>query len=432
MSTAVSGNPRPLTPKPQFTVHDKQREVVESDARFRALKWGRRAGKNITANIDLIEIVRAPWEWPHGGDNPDEFLVWWLGKSYDQANKYGFQTFISAVPDSWIANTKRDKPYVVELTHGATVEFRTYDRPDTLQGAGVDHHIVDEAAYCPRSLWDNDLEPMLMDTRGSAMFISKPRPGTLFEDPVWNRVESPDYPEWVGFHATSASNPFIEEDPTDKQGTVPDKVYRQEYLAEFVDDSGEVFEDLDANLFTRDEPPADPVSPFAHGWDLARHEDYTVGVILDAHGRLVEFYRTQDEPWPVILDDISDRAAAYEGVLAVDASRDNKIVSDIADRGHNVEPVRFTPKTKRNLIQNLATRIENGELATHEVPQLRHELQVFTYDTTPSGNIRYHAEEGFHDDAVDALALASHVLDRVQAIERRRDRQSEDSGVSFI
>jgi hypothetical protein len=33
-------------------------------------------------------------------------------------------------------------------------------------------------------------------------------------------------------------------------------------------------------------------------------------------------------------------------------------------------------------------------------------MEVFEYDVTRAGNVRYNAPEGFHDDAIDSLALA--------------------------
>ncbi|PHQ43933.1 hypothetical protein Z052_01985 [Halorubrum sp. C191] len=428
--SAATANRQPLTPAPAFETHEKQQELVASPERFRVASWGRRAGKNISAVIDLVEHVRYPWRFEWGTDDPDDYLIWWLGPSYDQANKYGFQTFIAAIPDSWIDDVNRTKPYVVVLSNGVTVEFRTYDRPDSLQGAGVDHMIVDEAYQMPEEVWYSDLDPMLLDTRGSVLFISKPK--SRFFKKLYERGESPDFEEWASFHATSADNPFIDENPEDKRGEVPDMVFRQEYLAEFVDDEGDVFGAIDDLLFTLDGPPDEPTPPFVHGWDLARHDDYTVGVVLDADGRLVEFERMRDKSWPQIEDAIRTAARRRDGIVAMDATRDNKLVADIG-ADHAVEPIKFTRQTKTDLVENLATRVENGELSAYDVPQLRHEMTVFTYEVTPSGNVHYAAPEGYKDDCVDALAMAADQLSQVQAMKRRKDNRDDDrGGVTYI
>jgi len=127
---------------------------------------------------------------------------------------------------------------------------------------------------------------------------------------------------------------------------------------------------------------------------------------------------------------VSDR---YPGVVAVDASRDNKIVSDLEADGVNVEPVKFSAQRKRELIENLITAIESEELSAPEIPDLRHEMQVFEYDVTRGGNLRYDAPAGFHDDTVDALALANDVRDaaaRTNVAKTARSGGGEDYGDS--
>ena len=107
--------------------------------------------------------------------------------------------------------------------------------------------------------------------------------------------------------------------------------------------------------------------------------------------------------------------------MAVDASRDNKIVSDLEDSGLDVEAVKFTRETKQTMIDNLITRLEAGEVTlSSDAPALINELEVFEFERTAAGNVRYSAPAGFHDDAVDALALATHV------------REETDSKESFI
>ena len=134
-----------LEPPPEFSTHPKQEAVVTSDARYRVCRWGRRAGKNITAAIDVIRYARRPWSSPWGPDHPRDVLVWWVGPTYDQANKHGYDTIKQALPDAWIADYGESKPRFIELTNGVTIEFRTFERPKSLQGEGVDRLVIDEA-----------------------------------------------------------------------------------------------------------------------------------------------------------------------------------------------------------------------------------------------------------------------------------------------
>jgi hypothetical protein len=422
----------PLTPNPQFSTHPKQEEAVNSDARFRILEWGRRGGKNITAVMDLIERSRHPWTYEWGDDDPENTILWWVGRSYDQAFKYGFNKFKNAIPDSWIEKAIRSEPYEIHLVNGVVVEFRTYDHPDTLQGAGVDHISIDEADYMPDTLWWDDLEPMLMDSLGSAMFISKPqRPRSYFHQ-LKERGQSAQWPEYYYCHATSADNPFIEEDPEDKRGTMPDHKYRQQYLAELPEDGAGVFNDLDGNFFTgnydlRGEligdgnavtgelyaPQEIVQEPCAVGADFAQSRDYRVTITLDSTGKLVYFKRSQNESWDDIFAHLQAVADRYPGVLAPDATRDNKIIADLWNAGVNIEPIKFSKQNKRELIENLIADVERGELTATDdtrLEQLRTEMRILEKETTGHGYTKYHAPENDYDDCVDALALAAVAL----------------------
>jgi len=418
-----------LTPAPTYTVHDKQRAVLESDARYIIQEWGRRAGKNITSVIGRIEHARQPWLSPWGTDDPENGKTWWVGPSYDQADKYGYQKVKNAVPDHWIADKSRTPPYELEFTNGWSFEFRTFDKPETLQGAGVDDLLIDEADYMPDNLWYDDLEPMLMDTGGRLTAISKPVRHNSWFQLLKERGKSSTHPDHFYSHATSAENPFIEDDPMEKKGTMPDHKFRQQYLAELPDDGGQVFSDI-TGIFDSDAPltgeivngvgevfvPMDHVDAdrFAVGADFAQNRDYRVTIAATAAGEVVYFKRSQNESWTDIQTHLEAAHERYPGVLVPDATRDNKIIEDLWRAGVNLKPTKFSPQNKVTLIENLITAVETGELSVPDDPrmdQLRTELRIFEKEVTGSGYTKYHAPDSEHDDCVDALALVYEGLD---------------------
>jgi hypothetical protein len=98
-------------------------------------------------------------------------------------------------------------------------------------------------------------------------------------------------------------------------------------------------------------------------------------------------------------------------------------VQDLTQSGLSVDPVNFGSK-KEVLIDNLATYLEAGDLTlSADVPVLINELEVYEYDITESGRIRYNAPSGFHDDCVDALALGVSLLDQVAHQRHQQDRE---------
>ncbi|ERG89535.1 MAG: Terminase-like family [halophilic archaeon J07HX5] len=153
---------------------------------------------------------------------------------------------------------------------------------------------------------------------------------------------------------------------------------------------------------------AESTGPYFIGADFARVEGWTVIVVLDAEGRIVAFKRLQQATWTRIQQTVERFADTYTpNAIALDATRDNKIVQDLEDGGYFVDPVRFSPSNKRTLVENLITDLEAGRITIPESANtLINEVEVYESRTSERGRVRYTAPSGFHDDCVDALALA--------------------------
>jgi len=257
----------------------KQRDLFESDARFRVGMMGRRFGKNYVAVDAAVDYALRPDAYEYGADeNP---VVWWVGNTYTQTRKYGFEKILSRLRDRLIdGSAKRSAPFEIPLTNGAQIEFYSYDRPASLQGAGVDFMIVDEAAYMAEQIWDNDLRPMLLDNDGGALLISKPVGENWFYDRyTWGADDSQPYAKpsaqrdgWDSVHATSREGPPSDDEIKRVKESTPESVFRQEYLAD--PQSGGTLLTLDM----LDTAPADVLD----GTDWKWHVSVDLGVEMDA------------------------------------------------------------------------------------------------------------------------------------------------------
>jgi len=215
----------------QWEFSPKQTEIFESRSRFTVAMCGRRFGKNEVASLMAIDYATQPEKRPYGAD--DSAVVWWVGPTYNQTLKYGFEKVLEKVPPRIVdGEPKRSAPFQIDFWNGSRIEFYSFDRPSSLQGAGVDFMVVDEAAYMPESVWQNDLRPMLLDSRGGALLISKPMGENWFATRhEWGNDDSK--PEWESVHATSYDNPWLDDAEIDAaKMTTPEQVFRQEYLAD--------------------------------------------------------------------------------------------------------------------------------------------------------------------------------------------------------
>jgi len=136
----------------------------------------------------------------------------------------------------WPGATVREVDKEVGLPGGGLVQVRSADEPHRLRGAGLDFVVVDEAAFCKQETWTEALRPALTDRLGRALLISTPKGGNWFRD-LWEAASKRD--GWARWQYPTVSNPFIPEGEVESAALeLPSLVWRQEYLAEFVDVQG--------------------------------------------------------------------------------------------------------------------------------------------------------------------------------------------------
>jgi len=161
-----------------------QRRFFESGARYRTLVGGRRFGKNVAALASQADFALNPGEYGCGRDDPSDVVTWWVGPTYTQSKKYGFQTALEMIPDALIdGEPKRTTPFEIPLYNGVTMEFYSYDRHKSLDGAGVDDIVIDERGYMDTTIWNENLAAMLLDTDGRVAYIGKPAVAVVAEHP---------------------------------------------------------------------------------------------------------------------------------------------------------------------------------------------------------------------------------------------------------
>jgi hypothetical protein len=380
--------------------HPGQQAIMDHAARFRLATCGRRWGKSEMAAHEALEYAL----------EDADAMVWWIAPTYEQANSYGFDNVKPLLSRDIVADSpKLSKPREIELVNGSTLSFRSAEREDSLRGGGVDFLVIDEAGSVPDRAWVQELRPTLSDTEGDMLAIGTAKRQNWFYR-WFQRGQDADYPDIASWQAPTIQNPHVADGEVESaQEDMPDREFRREYQAEFLEETGGVFTDLETRVLSEYDP--EQVSPaadadYVHGVDLARSEDYTVIITLDEDARLVHFDRVRRAGWPEIQRRVEAAASRYPGAVHVDATRDNKIVSDLEDAGVSVTPKSFGGGEKQTLIQNLITAVEAGEVTLPDMDPLVHELEVFEAETTKTGNTRYRAPAGHKDDCVDALALA--------------------------
>jgi hypothetical protein len=411
-----------------YVPHPAQQLIHEARSyRFRTVCTGRRFGKTLCLAAELLDRGGCEKAGDYG----------WIAPTYNVAER-GIDAF-REIADGFIRVVGR-MPTRVEFDGAmgpVRIWFLSADNPDAIRGYGFEGLVVDEAAMIPKDVWHYVLRPTISQTLGWAVFVSTPKGRNWFFDMHTRGLDEAEKDYTSLWFPSKASPYFPESEWEDARRTLPADVFRQEYEAEFLEDSAGVFRGVDACLIreglttdvhgcTRmgdgngENSTTDGhrftlmksgVGEVVVGCDVAKHRDFTVLIAMEAQsGRCLEMERFNQLSWPVQKDRILAFARKWRGRLILDATGVGDPIYDDLQRVYpHIEGFKLTAVSKTELVQRLIVAVEQRRVmwpSSWDV--LTNEMRRYEYEISASGHISYNAPAGYHDDCVMALALANH------------------------
>jgi len=295
---------------------------------------------------------------------------------------------------------------MVTLPGGGFVAVRSADNPDSLRGEGLDFVVMDECAFMQREAWTEAIRPALSDRLGKALFISTPKGRNWFWENYQRGINGEE--GWQSWTFPTVNNPYIAASEVEAaRRDLPEIIYRQEYLAEFIESDGGVFRRVqEAAVLSPREP--ENGRQYVAGVDVASSVDYTVVSVLDVESKEQVFMdRFNRVDYPVLIDRLESVYRRYKLTsMVVEANSIGRpVIDELVTRGLNIVPFTTTSATKQAIIQNLQAAFENGQIQVLNDPVLIGELLSFESKRNASGSFSYSAPDGMHDDTVMSLAI---------------------------
>jgi hypothetical protein len=188
-------------------------------------------------------------------------------------------------------------------------------------------------------------------------------------------------------------------------------VFKQEYLAEFIDSGGEVFTNLDKNQYEGDWQK--PTGKVYCGIDLAKQEDWTVATFMDANGTVVDIYRANQKEWSQMVRELVDRIRKWNATAMVEVNSIGDVIFEqLKKQWSDTHPFVTSSSSKNEIIEGLILDMNEVQVMLPPkqlFPTLIHELEIFTYEYNPkTRSIRYGHPQGMHDDCVMSLAITNY------------------------
>lgn len=401
-----------------YQPHILQKQLHDSDAKVKVLRWARRGGKSRSAYWDLLGTYLDSLEIKVPQSLVPPFHAWVVAPSYPQSRQV-WTEIVSFTPPEFIAPggiRQDDRMIYLKGSEGrpwGLLEVKSAHDPDTLQTAGLDYLWVTEAQDVSNRAFEK-LAPTLRSPGRISKALYEGIP-SLYRDHWFQRAfEAAETRDgWFSSTATYLDNPMLSE--TDRaeieadREILPDRVFRRMYLAEFSEEAG-YFRNISPCLAGDLLPEPIPGASYVAGLDLGRKMDASVFHIFDATERRVVFHATWDDGtnWVLQREHITRIARSWNiSRLVVDATGmgGDIFTQELAEAGVPVEPFIITQQSREVLLQTLAVAMERETVHFPSVPSLMRQLRAFQFRKLPSGNFKAEAPPGEHDDEVFALAL---------------------------
>ena len=206
-----------------------------SKAKYVIIKAGRRTGKTYnTVQWICEELLEAPKSGL------------WVDTTQANLSNYVDLYFKSILKPIWDLMSWNAQKYILTFPNGSYIHFRSAERPELMEGFEYDRGVLNEAGIILKksSLWDNTLQPMFKGKSTRVRFVGTPKGKNKYAD-LWARSQDSLDVDWEGYTFTVYDSPYWDKDELKKiKPQIPQEVWSQEYLAEFIDGAGSVFRNI--------------------------------------------------------------------------------------------------------------------------------------------------------------------------------------------
>jgi len=374
-------------------LYPKQEAAVFDLARWCYIEASTKSGKTVGCIVWLTELALYGTE----GQN-----FWWVAPVYSQA-KIAYRRTKRGLPRQLY--TSNETELTITLFNGAVMWFKSADNPDNLYGEDVYGLVIDEASRCKAEAWTACVTTITA-TGGPVRIIGNVKGRKNWAYQMARRAEAGERDS--AYHRITAQDAIDAgvlswEGVEDARSKLPDNVAGELFDAIASDDEGNPFNGLAGDAISRCYGVLHSErEPVCWGWDLAKYNDWTVGIALDHLGDVCRFERFQ-RPWEETTETIASLVGSTKAVIDATGVGDPIVERLIRKLGNNVEAYVLTGPSKQRLMEGLAVVIQSQDISYPE-GVISQELESFEYEYTRTG-VKYSAPEGMWDDCVTALGL---------------------------
>jgi hypothetical protein len=323
-------------PDVTISMHERQLEIFEDQARNKVVVCGRRFGKSrlVTYNLILKSLL-----FPGEIDPASQQIVLGALPNAVLARKIlwrplyalattTFRDFFEDINRTQMLLTPKGNKPLIQIVG-------TNDsNGDGLRGLRLYHASVDEFQDVKPGVLEQVIQPALSDTENSTLMLTGTPKGKLNHLHSAFKMEE-SHADWKSWNLPTILNPFFPAEELEiKRASLPPRIFRQEYEASFESFDNMVYPELTDDNLTNHEPS----DPLAYIWGVDWGEKHPAVVVFsvtkDAQGHEVFTYVSGWTPtenvvilWDTFVSKMMQLKALYPpAIVYCDPSRPASIL----------------------------------------------------------------------------------------------------------
>lgn len=335
-----------------------------------------------------------------------------------------YDEMLNGIKGTGVLSKENTADLELHFVNGSTILFKSCVIKDRLRGYTVKNGgicVIDEAAYIPDDIF-GIVSPWCDVHKANMILVSTPRLKQGFFYEYYNEgLTNASNVKSFDFNNYDTSFLLSDEKLALYKKLMPRNQFVSEYLGQFVDDLGSVF-DLTKKIFITNEIPNNDIF-IGIDWSLGNNGDYTCISAFDSSGVQVgldytnNLNPTDQIQW--ISNIIHSKYAKYNimNIVCESNSIGGVYISDLEKSigsKYPLEKFNTSNSSKREIIEYMIKRINEENIKFINDSELYAQLSAYQMEITPSGQVTYNGYMR-HDDFIMASAFALYGIKKLQA-----------------
>jgi predicted phage terminase large subunit-like protein len=227
-------------------LHENQTKIFKSKARFKIIAKGRRFGFTRGLAKYCIKKIIEHAAFKEGTEE-EPYRILWVDTIYSNIERY-FERYFRPELKIFKRNVwKYNKNNNEFSLNNCTIDFKSADNPENMEGFGYHLVIVNEAGIVlkKRNLWQESILPMILDHRAYVIIGGTPKGKKIKNNEkhlfyeLYQRGEDKDNPKYESFNFSTYDNPLINpKEIKELEKEIPPHLRDQEIRGLFIDTEG--------------------------------------------------------------------------------------------------------------------------------------------------------------------------------------------------